>query len=65
MNDNDLQIEKGNYSYQVIYKNQKFKSFASFCRTFHLDDTQICDKMRKFHLSREEATVYFLWKKGF
>jgi oligoribonuclease (3'-5' exoribonuclease) len=62
---NDLQITKEGRSYQVIYKNQKFKSFASFCRNFHLDDTQICDKMRKCHSSREQITLDFLKKKGF
>ena len=62
---NNLRITKENRSYQVVYNNQKFRSFASFCRTYHLDDTQICDKMRKLHLSRERVTMYFLKKKGF
>ena len=60
----ELRIEKEKNTYKVKYGNMIFYSFASFCREFHLDDTQICDKMRKKHLSRQEVVIELLKKKG-
>ena len=61
----ELRIEKENRIYKVSYGNRTFKSFASFCREFCLDDTQICDKMRNKHLSRQQVVYELLKKKGF